>query len=318
LGLVRRHQLFGLVNGALSDLPQAAGLPEPILENLAELAKRSRLQALLRLGEVQHIADVFQRAGIAVLQLKGAPLSERLYGDALLRHSMDIDLLVPPALLEEAVAALRRLGYATDEQVPSKRGLHDRLQRRAYHHCMLRNHLDVSVELHWRMGTYSETHTNRLIARSVASPVGISVLPAAAELAYLVAHGTCHYWSRLKWLSDIKQALLCSASRAWPEFLAECAEVGVQHAVEVTRCVLSMIYTTSSMQLPRSDIEPQARHWRSARYALYRMHAPAVIEHDMRSALDRTRYRLDCATLDDKFAVLLRCADRVRKLAYHS
>lgn len=59
-------------------------------------ARRSRLDALLRLAETQRLADAFQRAGVPVVQLKGAPLSERLYGDALLRHSMDIDVLASP------------------------------------------------------------------------------------------------------------------------------------------------------------------------------------------------------------------------------
>jgi hypothetical protein len=314
--LVSRHQLHGLVHGALCDMPETACVPRQLLESLAVSAKRARLGALLRLGEAQRIAAVFQRAGIAAVHLKGAPLSERLYGDASLRHSVDIDILVAPAVLAEAVAILRRLGFATDEHVPSQAGLKARLQRRAYHHCMLRNHLNVLLELHWRLGTYSETHTDRLMAQA-SSTEGFGQLPRAVELAYLIAHGTNHYWARLKWLSDIKQSLLCTPPAALSEFPGECAAVGVQHAVEVTRCVLAEVFATPSMQLPGS-MPAQGRHWRSACYALYRMQAPLEPEPGMRSVLAKTRYRLDCATSGHKFAVALRCADRVRRLAHSS
>jgi hypothetical protein len=314
--LVSRHQLDSLVYGALCDLPETACVPRQLLEGLAASAKRARLGALLRLGEAQRIAAAFQRAGIPAVHLKGTPLSERLYGDASLRHSVDIDILVPPTMLAEAVAVLGSLGFATDEHVPSQPGLKARLQRRAYHHCVLRNHLNVLLELHWRLGTYSETHTDRLVAQA-SSTTGFGQLPRAVELAYLIAHGTNHYWARLKWLSDIKQSLLCTPPAAWSEFPAECSAAGVQHAVAVTRCVLAEVFATPSMQLPAS-MPAQGRHRRSARYALYRMQAPLEPESGMRSVLAKTRYRLDCARSGHKFAVALRCADRVRRLVHRS
>lgn len=315
--LVQRHQVGGLVYGALAGLPATAGVPRQLLEDLAAAARRARLAALLKLGETRRVGEAFQRAGIPAVQLKGAPLSERLYGDALLRQSMDTDVLVPPARLLEAVAVLQRLGYTTDEHIPSEPGLRSRLQRRAYHHCMLRNHMKMPLELHWRLSSYSESQTDRLVAQSSPTSAGLGVLPVSAELVYLIAHGTRHYWARLKWLSDIKQALLCAPPSAWSSFSAECAAVGVQHAVEVTRCVLEAVFAIPSLQLP-SSMPARDRHWRCARYALYRMQAALQPEAGIRSVLAKTRYRLGCATHDEKFAVALRCADLVRGLAHHS
>jgi hypothetical protein len=229
---------------------------------------------------------------------------------------MDIDVLVPPVLLSEAAQLLQRLGYTTDEEVPVQSGLHDRLRRHAYHHCLLRSPANVALELHWRLGTCSDTQTQRLVAESlVSTTTGLNTLLPATELAYLVAHGTGHYWTRLKWLSDIKQALLCLGPATWGEFASECAAAGVQHSVEVTRHMLAAIFATPSAALPHSTAQPQARHARSARYALYRMQAPLQLKHGIRSAFDRTRYRLDCSPTHERFAAVLRCAGQMRTLA---
>jgi hypothetical protein len=310
--------VYGLVHATLSEHPEIACIPSQVLASIATSARRSRLDALLRLGEARRVADALQRAGVAAVQLKGAPLSERLYADALLRHSMDIDVLVPLALLPEAVASLRRLGYTTDEQLPSQPGLRSRFQRRAYHHCQLRGPANVSLELHWRLGTYSEAHTDRLVAQSQPSATtGLSTLPLGLELAYLVAQGTHHYWTRLKWLCDIKQALLSLPAATWREFAAECRAVDVRHAVEVTRRVLNVVFAQRSAALPGGFERPQARHLRAARYALYRMQGPLSLEQGMRSALHQTRYRLDCSPAYDKFAAALRVAAKVRRLVRH-
>jgi hypothetical protein len=319
LALVQRHQVYGLVHAALSEQPEVACIPSQVLASVAASARRSRLDALLRLSEARRVADALQRAGVAAVQLKGAPLSERLYADALLRHSMDIDVLVPLALLPEAVASLRGLGYATDEHLPSQPGLRSRFQRRAYHHCQLHGPANVTLELHWRLGTYSEAHTDRLMAQSQPSTTtGLSTLPLGLELAYLVAHGTNHYWSRLKWLSDIKQALLSLPAATWREFTAECRAVDVGAAVEVTRRVLNVVFAQPSAVLPGGFERPQVRHLRAARYALYRMQGPLSLQHGLRAALHQTRYRLDCAPTYGKFTAALRVAAKVRRQVRHS
>jgi hypothetical protein len=312
--LVSRHQLDGLAYGALCDLPRAAGVPPQLLEDLAAGAKRVRLTALLQQGEAQRIAAAFQHAGVPAVHLKGAPLSERLYGDALLRHCVDIDVLVPPAMLTQAGVVLQRLGFVGDAPVPAQRGFKARWQRRAYHHCMLRNQRNVLLELHWRLGTYSETQTDRLVAQA-GSTQGLGVLPQAVELAYLIAHGTNHYWARLKWLSDIQQALLRTTPEIWHDVMAECTAVGARHAVEVTRCVLAEVFATPGLELP-GTAPVGGRHRRSARYALYRMQAPLAVEPGVHAVLAKTRYRLDCASSHHKLVMLLRCADRARRLAW--
>jgi hypothetical protein len=70
----------------------------------AELADRQR-QALLR------IADAAARAGERPLVLKGLPLADRLYGDAAVRVSCDIDLFVSAHQRAAAHTMLTALGW---------------------------------------------------------------------------------------------------------------------------------------------------------------------------------------------------------------
>ena len=307
LALVRRHQVYGLVYQALSDLPDGVSVPREIIDKLAAMARRSRLDGLFRLAETRKIAKLFQGSGIPAVQLKGAPLSQRLYGDPLMRHSMDIDVLVPLAGLGDAVQLLDALGFATQERMPLMSGLRGQMQRRAYHHCMLHNGANVHLELHWRLGTFSEAESNRVLDDSLAdATTGLRVLPQAFEMTYLIAHGTRHYWERLKWLSDIKQALLTIPPALWGDFAQQALAGGVQHAVELTRCVLAWVFDTPGAELPRCTPQDQDRHVRSAKYALHRIQGPLERHHSVRSVLDRALYRLDCSTPYEKFSSALR------------
>jgi hypothetical protein len=316
LALVRRHRVFVLVHEALRDLPDGAPVPHAVMTDLAAMARSSRLDGLLQMAEARRIAELLSQADIPAVQLKGASLSQRLYGDPLMRHSIDIDLLVPLAQLGDAVRVLHGLGYCTDEHVPVTGGLHSQIQRRAYHHCMLHNRANVQLELHWRLGTFSQTHSGRLLDESLPdATTGLRVLPPSLELIYLVAHGTNHYWARLKWLSDIKQALLVLPPAAWKGFRDQAIAVGVEHAAEVTRCVLGWVFDIPSAELPRCTARLQARHLRSASYALRRMRAPIELQRGVRSIVDRTLYRLDCASPYHKVAALLRYVDTVRRSA---
>ena len=57
------------------------------------------------------VLDAFDRAGIRVMLLKGAALTERSYWDYGLRPMEDCDLMVPSEQVSQAVEMLRQLGW---------------------------------------------------------------------------------------------------------------------------------------------------------------------------------------------------------------
>ena len=121
---------------------------------LAEAAQRAagpaRLlagwQASLTVEVMQH----FARANIAARVFKGAPLAAWLHGDATVRNSCDIDVLVAPQDVFPAIALLQADGWQLPFQL-SVEHFDDRLLRR-YREVPLSNLGGTfSVDLHWRL-----------------------------------------------------------------------------------------------------------------------------------------------------------------------
>ncbi len=111
-----------------------AGLPVDQQLVLQQAYLQSAGRSTLYLNELAKIRDLFARQGIACLLLKGAALAGNLYPDPATRPMSDLDLLVRPAQLRPALAALRGLGYS--------------LENFTYHAVLWG---PAPVELHWSL-----------------------------------------------------------------------------------------------------------------------------------------------------------------------
>lgn len=70
-----------------------------------------RRQHLVAVRELVLLLDALEGAGVSVIPLKGPVLAEALYRDPAGRPFTDLDLLVPAAHRDLAIATLRNLGY---------------------------------------------------------------------------------------------------------------------------------------------------------------------------------------------------------------
>lgn len=132
LAAAKRHGMCGFFQRRLA-AAAAAGLPVAP-ELLAEL-QRVRWHAALSTTQVRaracEVARLLAAAGIDAVFLKGAArlLAQRAGAD--LHASGDVDVLVPRARVEEAVAALRAAGYRERTSVADIRYHARRIQHRA-------------------------------------------------------------------------------------------------------------------------------------------------------------------------------------------
>ncbi len=162
-----------------------ATVPDPVprsfLELLEEASRPARLRGtVVAMLEAQLRSDLGQ-AGIAVLPLKGTTLSRDLYGDPGMRLAKDIDLLVDPADLEDAAAALLPRGYR-------------RLDGTADAGELPRLHLSLEhasgelppVEVHWRIHWYEEEFSRQMLRHSQSGPEGDRRAQPPDELASLL------------------------------------------------------------------------------------------------------------------------------------
>ncbi|MGO9759950.1 MAG: nucleotidyltransferase family protein [Solirubrobacteraceae bacterium] len=163
IDLLRARGLLPLLGPRLADLAgERAGDEFAVVVTQAIDAGR-RQGAFLQLISAR-VMSALGDAGITSTALKGPRLSEALYGDAGRRLSSDIDLLVAPEQLIEAVAIVRGLGYMAPTDHIEEGGLP------LLHFALLHERGELPpVELHWRVHWYEQSFAReRLLAPSGA------------------------------------------------------------------------------------------------------------------------------------------------------
>lgn len=86
-------------------------VPAEVKEKLKALQQQIVARNLFLFGELRRILEMFNDAGIEVIVLKGAALTEGLYPHLGLRPFSDIDLLIHREKLHQVIETLRGLGY---------------------------------------------------------------------------------------------------------------------------------------------------------------------------------------------------------------
>jgi hypothetical protein len=120
---LRASELKELLRGEGADVRRLAPLlleglrreQDPIEKPLLTVLRMAYHREELRSKEYRHIArtvlDYLAEAGIPLIVFRGAALGETVYGNPVLRHSHDLNLLLPPADQEKAVRVLVARGF---------------------------------------------------------------------------------------------------------------------------------------------------------------------------------------------------------------
>jgi hypothetical protein len=213
LALVRRHRVVSLVAATLSKV-ETAGV-EPGAEGAAAAATLRRHARALARGNLSQIAEavglmrLLAEAGITCVQLKGAPLSVRAFGQPLLRDGRDIDLLIESRHLRRADALLASAGYRRLKPEAGFGWWSQAIYQRYSHEYVFAAPSRVTVELKTRLqpaaGLLPLPVPDVLRRATVVEVAGaqLATLGDADMMVYLCAHASRHCWFRLKWLADI-------------------------------------------------------------------------------------------------------------------
>lgn len=227
IALVDRHRVAPMVCHHLLKLPRET-LPSALAQALVERQQANVFRQLEMTREQVRLHAVLQSAGIDYVTLKGLPLAQQYFGDAGLRTSKDIDVLVEPEKLDVTIAALLAAGYVPIDGF-------DQFTRRqrahwisVFHHCSFEEPVSgVLLELHWRPVTYPDilagiafTTTPGAIQYVDFAGRQIPLLGPDEMLLYLCTHGTMHQWFRLKWVFDLP-VVLESREWDWPALFAK-------------------------------------------------------------------------------------------------
>jgi len=159
--------------------------------------------------EARGLRSDFERSGVDLLFVKGLTTGALAYPKPLLKMGWDLDLLIDPEQLGEAVELLLARGYC--QVTPSDPADIFAWHRRSKESVWSRSE-DVYVELHTQLADNRrlipgiDVHSPR---REVEITAGVA-LPTLGHdelFAYLCVHGASSAWFRLKWITDVAALL---------------------------------------------------------------------------------------------------------------
>jgi Uncharacterised nucleotidyltransferase len=171
------QRLVPLLGGRVLELAGTSA-PAAFAEAVREQTDAARhAGALMELATLR-VAAALETAGIANVPLKGPLLARSLHGDAGMRFSRDIDVLVGREDLQRAAAALEPLGWR------SERGAGEPV----LHLTLAHGSGLPEVELHWRLHWYEAEFAARALARTRPGHDGVRRLQDVDELTALLLY----------------------------------------------------------------------------------------------------------------------------------
>ena len=227
--LARRHRVAPLflqgMRARAAGLLSASGI-EPRLDMARDRAVRN---GLAQLAALKRATGLLTAGGIPCLVLKGLPLGQRSFGNPLVRHQGDVDLLVSPRRFPAAERVLLENGWRRVEPQFPETPVRNRWYARFRHEHKLVGPGGL-LELHRRLSYnpfYFDAPFERLHAGSVPVEIGADTFRALGEddeIVYLMCHGARHYWKQLKWLYDVAALLVSMEPERLERVWARCRQ----------------------------------------------------------------------------------------------
>ena len=202
------HGVYPLLYRNLRDLGFPS-VPDAVQAELKGAFLANAFHNQLLAEELARLLGLLGEAGIPVIPLKGVTLAQSLYGDTAFRVCSDIDILVPPNTVPEALGLIRASGYRDDFREPF---FCDLVMRYGRHYDVVREDRALSsrLELHWKFLHNSSKNDEAItdlwaeVRPKAFFGVRAYTLTPEWEFLYLAMHATDHQWM-LKWLVDIHE-----------------------------------------------------------------------------------------------------------------
>jgi hypothetical protein len=207
--LAKWHAVEALLFASLRSQPRESLPLDPESRLRANYEWNARKNLYLS-GQLLQISRLFARKGILAVPVKGPLLASAAYGDVGLRTFSDLDFVVRRQNVLSARDILLEAGFQMYSGVhwPSNAAY---LRSINSEFTMCKG--EISVDLHWRLlPAYFPFHldSESLWADVITQTIGGTKVPAFSpehQLLYLAAHGTKHYWAKLRWACDMARFL---------------------------------------------------------------------------------------------------------------
>lgn len=196
------------VEQVLAPSSRALGLAPEIVEALQLGQRRAQFEAMALVADTVAIVDALTSAGVRHLVLKGAALAVQTTGSAVSRGPGDVDVLVAPESVADAVEALVDSGLWFDHAFcpPPGSPLFPAVQRTQMESVLWLGKREV--DLHWRLDvpraalnwSFAELMDGAQVVPLASTSV--STLSPLHASVFSAAHGARDAWSSLRALVD--------------------------------------------------------------------------------------------------------------------
>jgi len=242
------HRVHPLVHHTLQQL-ECVSLPAKIRAWFEETSRAAVAWNRFGLDELDAILRLLERSGLQALVFKGPVFSHLAYGDAGLRHSVDLDVLIQPEHMSTVDEMLRDEEYRrlNPDSSPLRRRIRFFFQKE---HHYARGELVFNLDIHtaavaptFNPGISFEGLYQR--AQTVTIREGRFRTPATEDLLLLLClHGAKDRWARLKRICDINELTRSHPDLNWEAVLvrarvAECERI-VALGLHLARTVLDL------------------------------------------------------------------------------
>lgn len=181
-------------------------------ENRSKEFMQEKMQRIKIVKHFISITDQLRENHIDLVCLKGPMLSYRIYGDASVRISHDIDILIQMVDLIPAIHLMKKENYVMPKEIdwPTDKVRQDLMIKSGKHISLSNKELGLSVELHWTIVPSLPLTSDKIqyllknnLTTMTFAGREFSVMNKEFELLFLTMHGSRHEWNRLKWLMDV-------------------------------------------------------------------------------------------------------------------
>lgn len=208
-----------------------------ISQESSEIQRKS-MMLTARLFKIQ---TVLLEAGIKFVFVKGALISDLLYGTVKKRSFSDVDVFVRKDDVARVARILEHEGFFpspmwckcthTQEFFVSPSFL-----KLSYEKEFVSQNNSFAVDLHWGSGTWFATCEQMLRQSEEQQIAGHNVRTLKPDLhfVYLCAHAAKHDWDTLVWISDIARALDSVHRFNWRKIARISKKLGIFHTVQTS------------------------------------------------------------------------------------